>query len=102
MLLFRWYITHNDPLCQMALILAEQEPFRRLADLLATILHQVGRMEQDFSKDEASDHRPFRFATGATALIYRLGTALRLLRRRFPQTEILVTVAATEARRCTR
>ena len=53
-------------------------------------------MEQEFSKDEAGDNRPFHFATGATALIYRLGKPLRLLRRRFPQTEILVTVAATE------
>ena len=68
----------------------------RLSEHARAILNQVGRMELDFSKDEASDHRPFRFATGATALIYRLGKALRLLRRRFPQTEILVTVAATE------
>src|SRR5260370_11892689 len=68
----------------------------RLADHARAILHQVGRMEQDFSKDEAADHRPFHFATGATALIYRLGKPLRLLRRRFPQSEILVTVAATE------
>ena len=68
----------------------------RLADHARAILHQVGRLEQDFSKDEADDHRPFHFATGATALIYRLGKPLRLLRRRFPQCEILVTVAATE------
>jgi DNA-binding transcriptional LysR family regulator len=69
----------------------------RLAEHARTILHQVERMEQDFSKDEAAgDRRPFHFATGATALIYRLGKPLRLLRRRFPQTEILVTVAATE------
>ena len=68
----------------------------RLAEHARAILHQVGRMEQEFRKDEAGDHRPFHFATGATALIYRLGKPLRLLRRRFPQTEILVTVAATE------
>jgi DNA-binding transcriptional LysR family regulator len=68
----------------------------RLADHARAVLHQVGRLEQDFSKDEAADHRPFHFATGATALIYRLGKPLRLLRRRFPQCEILVTVAATE------
>ena len=68
----------------------------RLAEHARTVLHQVGRMEQEFRKDEAGDHRPFHFATGATALIYRLGKPLRLLRRRFPQTEILVTVAATE------
>jgi DNA-binding transcriptional LysR family regulator len=68
----------------------------RLAEHARAILHQVGRMEQEFSKDEAGDNRPFHFATGATALIYRLGRSLRLLRRRFPRTEILVTVAATE------
>ena len=68
----------------------------RLSEHARAILNQVGHLEQEFSKDEASDHRPFRFATGATALIYRLGTPLRLLRRRFPQTEILVTVAPTE------
>ena len=68
----------------------------RLAEHARAILHQVGRMEQEFSKDEAGDNRPFHFATGATALIYRLGKPLRLLRRRFPHTEILVTVAATE------
>ena len=68
----------------------------RLAEHARAILHQVGSMEQEFRKGEAGDNRPFHFATGATALIYRLGKPLRLLRRRFPQTEILVTVAATE------
>ena len=68
----------------------------RLAEHARAVLHQVGRLEQEFSKDEAGDNRPFHFATGATALIYRLGPARRLLRRRYPQTEILVTVAATE------
>jgi DNA-binding transcriptional LysR family regulator len=68
----------------------------RLAEHARAILHQVGRMEREFSKDEAGDKRPFHFATGATALIYRLGKPLRLLRRRFPQNEILVTVAQTE------
>jgi DNA-binding transcriptional LysR family regulator len=68
----------------------------RLAEHARAVLHQVGRMEQEFRKDERSDNRPFHFATGATALIYRLGKPLRLLRRRFPHNEILVTVAATE------
>src|SRR5437763_1911890 len=68
----------------------------RLAEHARAVLHQVDRIEQEFRKDEAGDNRPFHFATGATALIYRLGRPLRMLRRRFPQTEILVTVAATE------
>ena len=68
----------------------------RLADHARAILHQVGLMEHEFTRDEAADHRPFHFATGATALIYRLGRPLRLLRQRFPHNEILVTVAATE------
>ncbi len=68
----------------------------RLAEHARTILHQVQELEQDFSKDPAGDTRPFHLATGATALIYRLGKPLRILRKRFPQTEILVTVAPTE------
>ena len=52
----------------------------RLAEHARAILHQVGRTEQEFSKDEAGDKRSFHFATGATALIYRLGKPLRLLR----------------------
>ncbi|MEO8369276.1 MAG: LysR family transcriptional regulator [Candidatus Solibacter sp.] len=68
----------------------------RLAEHARAILHQVGRMEHEFTRDEAADNRPFHFATGATALIYRLGRPLRMLRQRFPQNEILVTVAATE------
>lgn len=68
----------------------------RLAEHARAILHQVERTERDFSKDESGDKRPFHFATGATALIYRLGKPLRLLRKRFPQNEILVTVVPTE------
>src|SRR5450631_3198971 len=68
----------------------------RLAEHARAVLHQVDRLEQEFRQDETGDNRPFHFATGATALIYRLGKPLRLLRRRFPQSEILVTVVATE------
>jgi DNA-binding transcriptional LysR family regulator len=68
----------------------------RLAEHARTILHQVQELEQDFTRDPSGDTRPFHLATGATALIYRLGKPLRLLRKRFPQTEILVTVAPTE------
>src|SRR4051812_21645545 len=68
----------------------------RLADHARAILNLVERAQHEFQSDEAGDHRPFHFATGATALIYRLSKPLRALRRRFPQNEILVTVAATE------
>jgi DNA-binding transcriptional LysR family regulator len=68
----------------------------RLAEYARTILQQVHRAEQEFTRDASGDTRPFHFATGATALIYRLGKPLRLLRKRFPENEIHVTVAATE------
>ena len=68
----------------------------RLAEYARTILQQVRRAEQEFTRDASGDTRPFHFATGATALIYRLGKPLRLLRKRFPENEIHVTVAATE------
>jgi DNA-binding transcriptional LysR family regulator len=76
--------------------IAPTEHALRLAEHARAVLHQVDRLEQEFRQDETGDNRPFHFATGATALIYRLGKPLRLLRRRFPQSEILVTVAATE------
>jgi len=68
----------------------------RLAEHARSILQHVGRIQQECQNDPAGDTRPFHFATGATALIYRLGTSLRMLRKRFPRTEIHVTVAATE------
>jgi DNA-binding transcriptional LysR family regulator len=69
---------------------------QKLAVHARAILHQVRAAEQEFTRDPAGDTRPFHFATGATALIYRLGKPLRMLRKRFPANEIHVTVAATE------
>jgi LysR family nitrogen assimilation transcriptional regulator len=68
----------------------------RLADHARGVLHQVRELEHDFKNDPATDTRPFAFATGATTLIHRLGRPLRLLRKRYPKTEIHVTVAPTE------
>jgi DNA-binding transcriptional LysR family regulator len=68
----------------------------RLGEHARTILHQVELIEQEFVNDAAGDKRPFHFAAGATSLIYRLGPPLRQIRKRYPQTEIHVTVAATE------
>jgi DNA-binding transcriptional LysR family regulator len=61
-----------------------------------TAIEAIRTIEQEFSNTVEKDTRPFHFAAGATALIHRLGKPLRLLRQRFPHTEIRVTVAATE------
>ncbi len=68
----------------------------RLAELARGVLWQMRGIEQEFSNDPATDRRPFSFATGATALIHQLGRPLRLLRKRFPQIRVKITVAATE------
>ena len=68
----------------------------RLAEHARSILQQVIQIQEECQNDATVDTRPFHFATGATALIYRLGTPLRMLRKRFPRTEIHVTVTATE------
>ena len=68
----------------------------RLAEPARAVLRQVRQIEQEFEGDPALDVRPFRFATGATTLIYCLARPLRLLRGRYPRTEIQVTVAPTE------
>jgi DNA-binding transcriptional LysR family regulator len=68
----------------------------RLADHARAILRQIRQIEQEFENNPLSDSRPFRFATGATALIHRLGRPLRRLRRKFPKTRIEITILATE------
>jgi len=68
----------------------------RLADHARAVLRSVRQIEQEFATDPMTDIHPFHFATGATALIYRLGRPLRLLRKRFPQAHIEITVSATE------
>lgn len=68
----------------------------RLAELAKGVMQHVQRIEQEFANDPAEDARPFHLATGATTLIHRLGSPLRLLRKQFPQTAITVTVAPTE------
>lgn len=68
----------------------------RLADLAKSVVRHVRRIEHEFSNDPAIDTRPFHLATGASTLIHRLPKPLRLLRQRYPQTQIQVTVSATE------
>ena len=68
----------------------------RLAELARGVVQRVRRIEHEFSNDPAVDTRPFHLATGASTLIHRLPRPLRLLRQRFPQTQLQVTVSATE------
>lgn len=68
----------------------------RLAGHARQLLAKIREIQQDFANVPEQDSRPFHFATGATTLIHRLGPPLRMLRKRFPQADIHVTVAATE------
>lgn len=68
----------------------------RLAELASRLMRNVREIEHEFANDASVDTRPFHLATGATTLIHRLGRPLRLLRKRYPQTSIRVTVSATE------
>lgn len=72
------------------------EQARRLAEHVREVMRKVREIQQDFANVPADDARPFHFATGATTLIHRLGTPLRMLRRRFPRADIHVTVGSTE------
>jgi DNA-binding transcriptional LysR family regulator len=69
---------------------------QRLAEHARSVIKQVRQIEQEFENDPDRDIRPFRFATGATTLIHRLARPLRLLNKKYPSTEIQVTVAQTE------
>src|SRR6201999_4047873 len=68
----------------------------RLAELARGVVRQMRMIEHEFANDPSADTRPFYFATGATALIHRLGGPLRLLRKQFPSTPFNITVTATE------
>src|SRR5215472_9252557 len=68
----------------------------RLAEHAKTLTLHLRQIKEEFSSDAFSDARPFHFATGATTLIYRLARPFRMLRKRFPQLDLHVTVLATE------
>jgi DNA-binding transcriptional LysR family regulator len=69
---------------------------QRLAEHARSVIKQVRQIEQEFENDPDRDGRPFRFATGATTLIHRLARPLRMLKKKYPDTEIQVTVGQTE------
>lgn len=68
----------------------------RLADSARALMRQFHQIEREFENDPATDTRPFHFACGATALIYKLRRPFRQLRRQFPKVAMQVTVAPTE------
>ena len=68
----------------------------RLEERARGVTRQMRQIQQEFAGDPSADSRPFHFATGATSLIHHLGPPLRLLRKRFPQTPIQITVQPTE------
>lgn len=68
----------------------------RLAELAKNVVRHVRRIEHEFSNDPSVDMRPFHLATGASTLIHRLPKPLRLLRQRYPNIQIQVTVSPTE------
>jgi DNA-binding transcriptional LysR family regulator len=68
----------------------------RFAEHAREVIRKIREIEHDFAESPAADCRPFHFASGATTLIYRLGSPLRLLRKRFPQADVHITAAATE------
>jgi DNA-binding transcriptional LysR family regulator len=68
----------------------------RLAEHGRSLIKQMREIRQEFANDPATDDQPFRFATGATTLIHRLGKPLRALRRQYPNTHVEVTVLPTE------
>jgi DNA-binding transcriptional LysR family regulator len=68
----------------------------RLAEHARIVIRQMRDIEYEFDASPVSDSRVFHFATGATTLIHRLGKPLQLLRERYPDTPIHITVSATE------
>lgn len=68
----------------------------RLADQARQLMRQFQQIEREFENDPATDSRPFHFACGATALIYKLQRPFRQLRKQFPKIAMQVTVAPTE------
>lgn len=68
----------------------------RLAEHAKAVVKLMSQIHQEFENDASKDTRPFQFATGVTTLIYQLGGPLRQLRKRYPNTELGVTVGVTE------
>jgi DNA-binding transcriptional LysR family regulator len=87
---------HTDLFVRSGKRLVPTPAAMRLAQRARVVMTQVGQIEREFLNDPLTDERPFHLATGATTLIHRLGPPLRMLRKRFPNTPINVSVMPTE------
>ena len=76
--------------------LAPTPAAHRLVERARGVTRGMRQIQQEFAGDPSADSRPFHFATGATSLIHHLAQPLRLLRKKFPQTAIQITVQPTE------
>lgn len=68
----------------------------RLAEHARVVIRQLRDIEYEFDSGPVADSRLFHFATGATTLIHHMGRPLQLLRQRYPDAPIHITVSATE------
>jgi DNA-binding transcriptional LysR family regulator len=69
----------------------------QLAEYTRQILDLVAAIQAQFQGgNEYHDRRPFVFASGLTTLVYQLGRAIRLIRKRYPSNDFRVAVGSTE------
>jgi len=87
---------HTDLFVRMGKHLVPTPAALRLAEHARVVVRQMRDIEYEFDGSPVTDSRLFHFATGATTLIHRLGHPLQLLRERYPDTPIHITVSATE------
>jgi DNA-binding transcriptional LysR family regulator len=87
---------HTDLFVRSGKYLVPTPAALRLAEHARVVVRQIRDIEFEFDASPAVDSRPFHFATGATTLIHMLGRPLRLLRQRYPDAPIHITVSATE------
>jgi DNA-binding transcriptional LysR family regulator len=87
---------HTDLFVRVGKRLAPTPSALRLAEQARGVVAQVRQIVHEFESDALNDRRPFHFATGGTALAHQLGRPLRLLRKRYPNISLDITVAPTE------
>ena len=87
---------HTDLFVRSGKFLVPTPAALRLAEHVRVVVRQIRDIEYEFDSSPAADSRLFHLATGATTLIHHVGRPLQLLRQRYPDTPIHITVSATE------